>query len=183
MKILKSKRVGARFDGRIYQYKPVFITSDKFWDGGIRTDSALKEKSEFYAIAHKMSHIIQQVVLELDEDPLVGAPFCEGDEIYAHWSDLESYELFRKISETIQWNKCYTLSLPEDSDVIDLIVESNFRYFTYVSLYLPVSNIIIQPSCHTEILVYSENSKETLAILQNVLEKHSCSLQEIRIAE
>lgn len=183
MQIIKSKRVGSRFDERIYQRSPFFITSDKYWDGGIRTDSTLNDKAEFYSVAEKMSSIIKEIIFLLNEEPIIGKPFCEYGKAYEQWSGLDRYELFREVSERIIENKCYKLSLPEDNDIVDLIVESNFRYFTHLSLYLPVSNIIIQPSCHTEVLVYSQNDKELMATLQGVAEKHSDQAHKIRIAK
>ena len=155
MDVIKDKEKSIEFDEQIYQISPMYITSDKYWDGGIRTNSTLKDKAEFYAIATKMSDIIKDIIHKLNEDIFVGKRFCEYGEIYARWSDLKGYELFREICEIIRKNKIYKLTLPEDNDIIDMIVESNFRYFTYISLYLPTSKIIIQPSCHTEILVYS----------------------------
>lgn len=183
MRVIRSKRIGLRFDEQIYQHRPLFITSDKFWDGGIRTDSALKDKAEFYSMAEKMSGIVKEIILSLNEEPIIGKPFCEYGEAYEQWSDLNSYELFREVSDRIKENKCYKLSLPEDNDIIDLIVESNFKYFTRLSLYLPVSNIIIRPSCHTEVLVYSQNNKEIMDTLQRAVEKHSDKEHKIRVAE
>ena len=49
------------FNKNIYLESPIYITNNKFWDGGISTDSSLEEKSEFYCMAAKMSCIIQDI--------------------------------------------------------------------------------------------------------------------------
>lgn len=181
MQLVKDKEILRRFDAQLYETSPLFITSDMFWDGGIRTDSSLREKAEFYALAEKMSAVVQDFILLQKEDVFMGQPFCEDGKLYAHWSDLKQQTLFREISAIIKKNKCYQLSLPEDKNVVDLIVESNFRYFTYVSLYLPASNIILQPTCHTEIVVYSQHNQEIKKTLQGIVEKYSTAAQEIRV--
>ncbi len=173
MQVIKAKQAVILFDEQLYQTSPLFITSDEYWDGGISADSTLKEKVKFYSLAERMSNIVKEIVLSLGETPIIGKPFCEFGKVYEHWSNLGDYELFREISRTIKETKCYRLSFPEDNNIIDLIIESNFRYFTNVSLYLPLANIIIRPSCHTEVLVYSRNSKEILPTLQAVVDKWS----------
>ena len=50
----------------------------------------------------------------------------------------------------------------DDSNLIDLVVESNFNYFSNISLFLPKINIVIQPTCHTEIIIYSQGEKEKI---------------------
>lgn len=181
MDVIKDKGKVIRFDEQIYQTSPLYITCDKYWDGGIRTDSTLKVKAEFYTLATRMSDIIKEIIQVFNEEVIVGKPFCEYEEIYARWSHLKSYELFREISETIRKNKIYKLTLPEDSDIIDLIVESNFRYFTYISLYLPASKIIIQPTCHTEILVYSMCNDLIFDAIEEAVKTHSDKVIEIKV--
>lgn len=172
MEIIKDKSIKFQFDDELYQTEPLYITSEAFWEGGVQTDTSLSEKAAFYLMAGRMSAIIKQIVSVYGGEALIGRSFCEHGKIYAEWSDLKSYELFREISGIIKKNKCYTISLPEDEHVIDLIVESNFRYFSYISLYLPKVSIILQPTCHTEVLVYSKE-KDIIETLEKVTQKHS----------
>ena len=173
MQIIKDKRLFSSFKQELYQTKPLLITCDQFWDGGIKTDSSLSEKASFYTIAEMMSQILKEFIQALGEKPLIGQAFCEYERMFADWSDMESYEIYRDISQTFKRNRCYQLTLPEDNDTIDLIIEANFRYFSYISLYLPNSQIILQPSCHTEILVYAENSEGFLGALEAIISKYS----------
>ena len=161
-----------QFDEELYQTEPLYITSEAFWEGGVQTGSSLSEKAAFYLLAEKMSAIIKQIIQTYGGEAHIGRFFCEHGCVYAKWTDLKNYELFHKITSIIKKNKCYMISLPEDDSVIDLIVESNFRYFSYISLYLPKGNIILQPTCHTEVLVYSKK-KDIIETLERVTQKHS----------
>lgn len=182
MQIIKDKDIRPQFVEGLYQNEPLYITSETYWDGGIQTDSPLTEKAAFYLMAEKMSAIIKQIIRTYGGEALIGRSFCENGEIYAEWSDLKHYELFREISGAIRKNKCYAISLPEDDPIIDLIVESNFRYFSYVSLYLPQANVILQPTCHTEVLVYSEN-EDILKTLEEAAKTHSNTTCEIHVKQ
>ena len=172
MEIIKGKNRKLQFDRDLYQTEPMCITSEAFWEGGIQTDTPLTEKAGFYLLAEKMSAIIKQIVQIYGGSAFIGKDFCEYGCIYASWVDLKEHELFREISSLIRKNKCYTILLPEDDSVIDLIVESNFRYFSYISLYLPKVDTILLPTCHSEVLVYSreKNINETL---EGVVQKYS----------
>ena len=172
MEIIKDKNINLQFIKELYQMEPLYITSEVFWEGGIQTDAPLSEKAAFYLLTEKMSAIIKQIVRTYGGEARIGQSFCEHGCVYAKWTDLKNHELFRKLTSVIKKNKCYTISLPEDDSVIDLIVESNFRYFSYISLYLPKVNIILQPTCHTEVLVYSKE-KDIIETLERVAQKYS----------
>lgn len=162
-----------QFCEEIYRKDPIFITCDKFWDGGIKTDSSLEEKSEFYCLSSKMSCIIQDIITILDERVFIGKSLCENGELYARWSDLKKYELFQEISDRIHRKKHYEILMPEDADIVDLIVESNFRYFSYIALYLSKSDMIVLPTCHTEVLIYTKFPDKIMEILNIIVEKYS----------
>ena len=183
MQNIKKKEAECQFDEQIYQTSPYYITSDLFWDGGICVDSSLKEKSNFYLIADRMSSIIKEIVLSLNEKVLVGKPICQFGEMYAKWADLKHNELFCKISNIIKKNQSYVISLPEDNSVIDLIVESNFKYLSYISLFLPDSNIVLQPTCHTEVLVYTERNAEIIKVLEKAVKMNSNQSLLVRVKQ
>ncbi|MGN0493952.1 MAG: hypothetical protein ACI4F7_09920 [Acutalibacteraceae bacterium] len=130
MQIIDKKILENKFSKNIYNNNsPIFITSDDFWDGGINSTVSLKEKTRFYSLADKMSSIIKNSVSILDEEIYLGDFLCENGKMYADWSDLKKMDLFRIVSDIFKKNKCYKLSLSEDSQLIDLIVESNFKYY------------------------------------------------------
>ena len=171
MQIVKKDLLKDQFDPGIYTSdSPVVITSDEFWDGGFDITASLREKSKFYNLAESMTIALKKLMADLDEDFYVADFLCENETIYASWSDLKSFALFRAVSETFQKNKCYRLSLKEDSDLIDLMIESNFRYYTYFSFFLPASGIIVQPTCHTEIFIYSEKEQWIRERLAEIIE-------------
>lgn len=174
MQITDKKNVESKFNKNIYEIKsPVFITSDDFWDGGIDSTFSLKEKARFYSLADTMSNVLKQFISILNEDIYIGDFLCENKKMYANWSDLKKMELFRIVSKMFKKDQCYKLSLTDDSETIDLIVESNFKYYTYFSLFLPASNIIVQPTCHTELIVYSEKTEYVKGILEKIVESYN----------
>ena len=168
-----------KFNKNIYLKSPIYITSDAFWDGGIRADSSLREKAEFYYLAEKMSRIIKNMIVASNENVFIGKALCENEQLYAHWSDLEAFELFREVSQLFKPRQYYEISLPKDSGVIDLIVESNFRYFTHIALYLPKSNVIVLPTCHTEVIVYSTYPDKMIGLLNDIVAE--CSDEKYKI--
>ncbi len=174
MQTVKKELLKARFDPSLYESgSPVVITSDKFWDGGIDIAAPLYEKSEFYALAKGMSDLLKKLIADLNEDFYVADFLCENQTLYPSWSDLKSFALFRAVSEIFKKHKCYRLTLKEDSHLLDLMIESNFRYYSYFSLFLPESGTIIQPTCHTEIFIYSEKEDLIRERLTEITEPNS----------
>ena len=82
MEIIKNINKLFLFNRDIYLESPMFITCDKYWDGGIKTDSSLKEKSDFYLLSAKMSNIIKDIMLTLDESVFIGESLCEYEDLY-----------------------------------------------------------------------------------------------------
>lgn len=173
MEIIKNINKLFHFNRDIYLESPMFITCDKYWDGGIKTDSSLKEKSDFYLLSAKMSNIIKDIMLTLDESVFIGESLCEYEDLYEHWSDLKKYELYAEISRKIHPKKYYKISLPKDSKIVDLIVESNFRYFSNIALYFPKTDMILVPTCHTEIIVYTPSSKDVITMIETVIKRYA----------
>ena len=101
------KKTMTAFDKQIYQGKPIYITSDKYWDGGITAGDSLKTKAEFYEVAHQMTSFIKRFISHLKEDIYIGQQYCEYNQLYANWSDLRKHELFRIISSMIQKKRIY----------------------------------------------------------------------------
>ncbi len=129
----------------------------------------LNEKSKFYNLASIMSEVLKNLVIVLNDDVYVGNILCENEKLYAQWSDLKKFELFRFISKTFKKNKLYSLSVSKDTEIIDLIIESNFKYYSYFSFFLPKSNIVIQPTCHSELIIYSEKTECIKSLLKNII--------------
>lgn len=171
MQTVKKNVLKGKFNPDLYKSdSPVVITSDEFWDGGFDITDPFREKSGFYRLAESMVNVLKKLITDLDEDFYVADFLCENQTMYASWSDLKKIELFRAVSEIFKKNKCYRLSCKEDSDLIDLMIESNFRYYSYFSFFLPESGTIIQPTCHTEIFIYSEQEQAVREHLANIIE-------------
>lgn len=183
MESIKKNIALLNFDKQLYTASPIFISCDKYWDGGISAKDSLKNKAEFYSLSFLFSGIVKTVIQTLDEKPMLGKCLCDHENMYSDFSEMEEYEIFREITNVIKNKKYYQLSLPEDNDIIDLIIESNFRYFTHIALFLPNSSIIIEPSCHTEIIIYSQNKDKLLDVLNFSIKKHPSQRFEIKVID
>ena len=115
----------------------------------------------------------EDIMLTLNESVFIGESLCEYENLYEHWSDLNKYELYAEITRKIHPKKHYKISLPKDSNVIDLIVESNFRYFSDIALYFPKSDMILVPTCHTEIIVYTHRLNDVITMIETVIERYA----------
>ena len=174
MKKINKRDITFAFDNKIYDIdRPIFISSDLFWDGGINANSSLEDKYQFYFLSKNMSDIVKRIISLLQEEVYVSRFFCENSQIYAPWVDLKKHKLFQIVSRRIKKNGYYQLTFPEDDNLIDLIVESNFLYFTNISFYLPNSKVVIQPTCHTELIIYSYEIETLNNILQKATEPYS----------
>lgn len=164
------------FNSEIYNSEPIFITSEKFWDGGITISSSLSEKAEFYSLANKMSSIVKELFAK--EKIYIADFLCENSTMYFKWRNRKSHGIFRLMNKNLKKGKCYELTVEEDANLIDLIIESNFRYFSNISFFLPNLNIVLQPTCHTEIIVYSLDQTEKAF---NILKQISLKYPDIEI--
>ncbi len=178
MKILttkETKTIANKFNHNIYNISsPHFITSDLYWDGGINSSYSLQEKSKFYSVASSMSNIIKEVLYTFNEKIYIADFLCENHKMYEKWSDRKKFEIFKEIYKIFKNRRCYQLTISDDSNLIDLIIESNFKYFSNISLFLPNINMMIQPTCHTEIVIYSQTEKENIfTILNTIVSKYS----------
>lgn len=146
------------FNRELFNIKEIYcISSEKFWDGGFEQGASLTEKSNFYSLANQFSDIVKSITNYLGECILIGNKFSEKECIFEKWKDLGEYDAFNNLKNNINKKSSYKLVLPEDNEIIDYIIENNFRYFTCIDLYLPKNKVILQPTCHSEVFVYSEN--------------------------
>ena len=170
---IKNVKEVLQFNKEIYLQPPIYVTCDQFWDGGIAPTASLKEKTEFYLLADKMAHIVQDVIAAFGKVAFIGKSLCRDEQLYAHWSDLKEHKLFQELSEHIQPRGTYKISLPEDDDIVDLIVESNFKYLSHIALYIPTLDLVCIPTCHTEIIIYAYQQEEVMRVLESIIAKYS----------
>lgn len=161
------------FDRSIYNLEHYcIITSEKFWDGGFNESASLVEKAEFYTLANKFSKILKQFIMALDDTVVTGSYFCEKNKIFEDWTNKDDYDCFNIISQLFKRKKQYELELPNDNEYIDFIIENNFRYFTCFDLFLPKNKIVLQPTCHTEIVVYAHGYKKIINLLNCIIQEY-----------
>ena len=150
-----------------------FISCKNFWDGGFETSASLEEKYSFYKLANKFSNIIKEILIELKDDVIIGKTISEKSYIFEKWSDINRYDAFMNLTENINKHSHYLINIKNDGNIIDYIVENNFRYLTCIDLYLLNNKIIIQPTCHSEVIIYAENYTKIIPIVQNILKNYN----------
>lgn len=77
------------------------------------------------------------------------------------------------LTENISKHNHYLINIKNDGIIIDYIVENNFRYLTCIDLYLLNNKIIIQPTCHSEVIIYAEDYTKIIPIIQNILKNYN----------
>lgn len=157
---------------KLYHKKGVYvITSEKYWDGGYDIDASLDEKMQFYSYAKKYSDVLKNIIYQFGDKAIIGKDIGEKSDLFAHWKDMKCYDSFNNLNE--QFNKKSNYEINHNDEIIDYIIENNFRYFSFIDFYLPKYNIILQPTCHTEIFIYSDNYKEIISKIETIIGSES----------
>ncbi len=84
---------------------------------------------------------------------------------------MKCYDSFNNLNE--QFNKKRNYEINHNDEIIDYIIENNFRYFSFIDFYLPKYNMILQATCHTEIFIYSDNYKEIISKIETIVGSES----------
>ena len=150
--------------------KNTFYVIDKNFstECGFSSDATLEEKQAFYASASKFSDFMKMVIAECNESVYIGKSFTYN--VCHDWSDLTDYDAFNNIKDIIS-DKCnYKIQLPEDTKVIDYIIENDFRYFTHINFYFKELDLLIEPDCHIQLLCYTDNHN-AVEFIKSILEK------------
>ena len=164
---------GNSFVEHLYSLTDIYcITGEIYWDGGFQTDATLKDKANFYHIAEQFSKVIKEIITTLGDKAIVGKEISEKPYIFEEWKDIKNYDSYNNLKEYINKKSCYEIILPDDNNIIDYIVEKNFRYFTCIDLYLPKIKIILQPSCHTEVFIYSKEYELVVPEIKEILKDY-----------
>lgn len=154
---------------QLYDIKDVYvITSESYWDGGYPIDATLSDKQEFYKYANNFSEIIRKIISTFGDKAFIGKNFSERLSLIAKWKDIKCYDSYNNL--LYFFNKKYNYVLnSNDHDVIDFIVENDFRYFSFIDFYLPKFDFILQPTCHTEIIIYSNNYEKIIPTISEIV--------------
>lgn len=158
------------FDDNLYELKNIFcITSKDFFEGGFDINATLEEKHRFYKIALEYSRLLKEMAIKFEDNIIIGKDISEKY-IFEEWSDLKKYDAFNNICNTINKKQTYMLDIPKDFDIIDYIIECDFRYFTNIDFYFQKMNLIVQPTCHTEFFLFSDDYSSIISSIKEILQ-------------
>lgn len=157
---------------KLYHKKGVYvITGEKYWDGGYDIYASLDDKLQFYSYAKKYSDVLKNIIYQFGDKAIIGKDIGEKSDLFAHWKDMKCYDSFNNLNE--QFNKKSNYEINHNDEIIDYIIENNFRYFSFIDSYLPKYNMILQATCHTEIFIYSDNYKEIISKIETIVGSES----------
>lgn len=146
----------------------IYITTDKFWDGGYSNDASLTEKCEFYKLASIFSKTLREIITILNDKVIISESCCQTGRYFEKWKDKSKYESYKTLKHFIK--KCCLLEFPSDNIIIDYIIENNFRYLSCIDIYLEFNQVVFQPTCHSEIIMYIGDEKKYSDIKDSVEE-------------
>lgn len=169
--MIKISDKAIKFNSKIYNSENYFyITADRFWDGGFANDASLNEKLEFYSLADTFSKTLKQIIAALNDKAIISESCCEKGRYFEKWKGKKKYDSYNTLKHFIKKEKSYLLQLPNDGIILDYIVENNFRCLSCIDIYLQNSRLVLQPTCHSEIIVYYEDD-EKYDDIRNIVEE------------
>lgn len=151
--------------------KGYVITSERYWDGGYSVDATLKEKLEFYSYATIFSDIIKKIIHSFGDNATIGHSICEHNGLFESWKDIKNFDCYNNLLCYINRKQDYKLTA-NDLDVIDFVVENDFRYFSFIDFYIPEFNFILQPTCHTEVIIYSNDYDNLIPSITEIVNQY-----------
>jgi len=176
MKLIRKDEIS--FNRDLFHVQELYYLScSRYWDGGYDKDATLSEKAKFYSIASQYSEIIKDILISFSEPVIISSVCSENERLFEKWKDIDKHDSYNNLISCFHKKKSYMLDFPNDIEYIDYIVENNFRYLSCIDLFLQQSNIIIQPTCHTEVFIYSYDYSRIIPIVKDGLIKHGSSIE------
>lgn len=153
-----------------YGFDSFMLTNPKWWNGGFKPDCTAEEKASFYNMVNETVHLILKFAEAYNDESICIGPFVMGTN-FAEWKDLDKYDSFHAMKDFIDNRQYALIKTNDDINIIGLIVENNFRYFTHIGILLKNANTVIYPTHNTEIMFFSDSiqsvSKTVTDIIKN----------------
>lgn len=147
-----------------------FIQNDMWWHGGFDTLCLPKEKAKFYDLVDQTLTIILEYADINEEKFACIGPFNQ-QENYEFWTNKEEFDSFNELKEHIKNNEYLLIDIESNKELLGLVIETNYRYLTQISILFPKSDVLIYPNHSTELLVYSVDSQKALEDMDVIIKK------------
>lgn len=152
----------------VFDFPHFIISNDKWWDGGFDSLCSVEEKRDFYEIASQAFNIIKKFAQTCGETKCCVGPFHMLKN-FADWSNLDEFDSYNALKSQIGRKQHLILDMAEDANLISLIVENNFRYFSEIGLYFKNADVLIEPTHNSELIVFSENIEKHKLIFSDII--------------
>ena len=147
----------------------LFISNDVWYDDGFDTFCLPETKADFYNMVQQVLDIIMNFADKFGENNCYIGPFHNVNS-YEHWANKEQFDCFNELKKHIKNDDYLSVDIAENKELIGLIIENNFRYLSQISMCFPKTQILVRPTHHTEVIVYSreiDKFKDTMAEIVN----------------
>lgn len=151
-----------------FDFPNFFISNDKWWDGGFESSCSVEEKRNFYEIANQALAIIINFAKDSDETNCCIGPFHTSYN-FRDWKNLKDFDSYNALKSLINDRQYLIVDTFEDFNLLSLVVENNFRYFSEVGIYFKKSNVLIEPTHNSEILVFSDDCEKYKPIFSDII--------------
>ncbi|MGN0468447.1 MAG: hypothetical protein ACI4GY_06970 [Acutalibacteraceae bacterium] len=139
-----------------FDYPNFIVYTENVMVDGFEKLCCVEDKIVFYSFVKQVRDFILCVAKE-NGDGIIGIGPYFNDHNYNDWSNMNQFDSFISLSSTIKNNEYALLNIEDDTNIIDLIIENNFRYLSYVNILLKNANMLVFPTHNMELIVFSND--------------------------
>lgn len=151
-----------------FDFPNFIILNDEWWNGGFEPSCTIEEKRNFYEIANQALGIITDFAKYCDETNCCIGPFHTSYN-FRDWKNLKEFDSYNALKSLINNRQYLIVDVLEDTCLMGLIVENNFRYFSEIGLLFRKSNVLIEPTHNSEIIVFSDDCEKYKSIFSDII--------------
>ncbi len=149
------------------------------WDGGFDIEKCNnEEKAHFYSDLNEMVIFLKNFIFEMKVTKAIIGRFHRS-KWFEQWSDLDKIDIYKKLKGTLSQYKLKSnskngleIDVIKQQDLIDLVVESGFRYISCISIYFPEVGILVEPTHNFELLFFTKEIDSCKKLLYEELVKY-----------
>ena len=162
----------------IYDFPHFIISNDKWWDGGYDPLCTIDEKRDFYELAYQSLNIIKKFAEVSGETKCCIGPFHTSNN-FTDWSNLNAFDAHNALKTVIRDDQYLIIDIFEDVNIMGLVVENNFRYFSQIGIFFKDSNLLIEPTHNCELIVFSLDCEKFREIFSDILANSNWKICDI----
>lgn len=139
----------------LYDFPNFMVSTPSWLDDGFDEYCKIEEKIAFYQTVKEITDIIKDIAKNMQTEIVCVGPYLRGEN-YCEWRGLNKFDSYNSLKKIIKSKEYKILDLNNDINIISLIIENNFRYFSEICFFLKNPNMLIYPTHHMELIVFSD---------------------------